>query len=177
MTRALDPEIAEVLAPVLGQLATMEPPPPGDVAARRELVGGLMATFMATLPDAPPVDVQDDTCVGHGGATVPLRVYRPTSATGGLVLYVHGGGMILGSVELYDPLLRFLAGSSGSTLVAVDYRLAPEHPHPTPVEDAYAALVWAAENATSIGCEPGRLGVAGDSAGGGNRRRCRAPGP
>jgi acetyl esterase/lipase len=75
--------------------------------------------------------------------------------------------MILGSIDHYEPLLRLLVARSGVALLAVDYRLAPEHPHPAPVEDCYAALRWLSEHADDLSCDGSRLAVIGDSAGGG----------
>ena len=75
--------------------------------------------------------------------------------------------MILGSVDLYDQLIRSVVAESGVPALAVDYRLAPEHPHPVPVEDCYAGLVWLAGHAADLGVDPARIAVMGDSAGGG----------
>jgi len=83
------------------------------------------------------------------------------------VLYLHGGGMIVGSVPIFDgPVSRYVA-RTGVPMLSLEYRLAPEHPHPTPVEDAYAGLVWLAGHAAELGIDPGRIAVMGDSAGGG----------
>jgi acetyl esterase/lipase len=155
------------MAPMLTAMAEVTPPPVGDVETRRDAVEGLLANFMATLPSDGDVDVSSHVATASDGAELPLRLYRTNRSDGGLVLYLHGGGMILGSVPLYDPLLRHLSSRSGTAMLAVDYRLAPEHPHPTPVEDCYAALRWAAEHAEELGFDPARLAVAGDSAGGG----------
>jgi acetyl esterase/lipase len=164
----LDPEVAQALVPVFEQLGGVTLPPVGDYLTRRQLIEGLMGAVIGGLPAAGKVDVSAFTAAAPDGADVPLRLYAAAAARGGaLVLYIHGGGMIMGSVELYDPVLRFLASSSGVALLAVDYRVAPEHPHPVPVEDCYAALRWAAEHADELGFDPSRLAVAGDSAGGG----------
>ena len=97
----------------------------------------------------------------------PAGTARPSGGSGAAVLYLHGGGMIVGSVPIFDgPVARYVA-RSGVSMLSVEYRLAPEHPHPTPVEDAYAGLVWLAENAERLGVDPDRLAVMGDSAGGG----------
>jgi acetyl esterase/lipase len=83
------------------------------------------------------------------------------------VLYLHGGGMIVGSVAIFDgPVSRYVA-RTGVPMLSLEYRLAPEHPHPAPVEDAYAGLVWLAGRAAELGIDPGRIAVMGDSAGGG----------
>jgi len=90
---------------------------------------------------------------------VPGRVYEPMGARGGALVWLHGGGWVIGSLESHDPLCRALASRSGSTVVAVDYRLAPEHPHPAALEDAWTATTWAVR-------EYGAVAVGGDSAGG-----------
>lgn len=97
---------------------------------------------------------------------IPLRIYTPKAAgPHGIVVYCHGGGYVLGDIAAYDKVCRQLCEDSGAVVVSVGYRLAPEHPLPAAVDDAWAALVWAAEHARSLGADPARLAVAGDSAG------------
>jgi acetyl esterase len=116
--------------------------------------------------DAPVASVQDRTAPGPAG-DIPLRVYTPGGAGPfGLCVYFHGGGFTIGSIETHDPVTRRLAHESGAVVVSVDYRLAPEHPFPAAVDDAWAAVQWIAAHAEELGCVPGRLAVAGDSAGG-----------
>lgn len=93
-----------------------------------------------------------------------LRLYRPRAPIGGVVLFVHGGGFVHCGLESHDAICCRLARRSGSVVVAVDYRLAPEHPFPAATEDVYAALLWVADNARRLGSR--RIVVAGDSAGG-----------
>ena len=125
-----------------------------------ETVEGSRARYerVATMLSGPPEPVGRvyDT-VAHGG--VPVRVYEPEGATGTLV-YLHGGGWVLGSLDSHDGLCRALANRSGARLVAAEYRLAPEHPFPAAVEDASAALAW------TVQTYPGPIAVGGDSAGG-----------
>jgi acetyl esterase len=90
---------------------------------------------------------------------VPGRVYEPVGARAGALVWLHGGGWVIGSLESHDPLCRALAAWSGSTVVAVDYRLAPEHPHPAALEDAWTATTWAVREFDAVA-------VGGDSAGG-----------
>ncbi len=168
MAWTIDPEVGQALAPLAAAMAGMAPPPAGDVETRRTAVQGLLGQFFAALPAVEDVTVAEHHADAADGARVPMRLYtKAGGAGGGLVVYLHGGGMIMGSVELYDPLVRFLVSGSGVSVLAVDYRLAPEHPHPTPVEDCYAAVQWAAKHAAELGYDPARIAVAGDSAGGG----------
>jgi acetyl esterase len=96
---------------------------------------------------------------------VPVRAYRPEDATGALVFF-HGGGWTLGTLDSVDPVCRALAARSDRLVVSVDYRLAPENPFPAAVDDAVAALEWTARNAGRLGGDADWLGVAGTSAGG-----------
>jgi len=97
---------------------------------------------------------------------LPVRIYRPAGeGPFPTIVYFHGGGYILGGLDSHDLLCRQLAGEADSVVVSVDYRLAPEHPFPAAVEDAYAATEWAARNADALASD-GSLAVAGDSAGG-----------
>ncbi|WP_159943205.1 MULTISPECIES: alpha/beta hydrolase [unclassified Nocardiopsis] len=107
---------------------------------------------------------------GHDGAEVPLLLWRPTAPTApaGVLYWIHGGGMIMGTHRGPElPDLLETARELGLALVSVDYRLAPEHPHPAPVEDCYAGLAWVVKNAADLGLDPGRVVVGGASAGGG----------
>ena len=99
---------------------------------------------------------------------VPATAYRPIDAAGPLplVVYFHGGGFVLGDTAAYDAQSRCLAVRGRCVVLFVDYRLAPEHPFPAALDDARAAVVWAAANAAELGADAGRLAVAGDSAGG-----------
>ena len=98
---------------------------------------------------------------------VPARLYRPSAAADlGLLVYFHGGGWVIGDLDGHDDVCRRLANASGHAVLSVDYRLAPEHPFPAPLEDAVVATRWAHDNAASLGCRADRLAVAGDSAGG-----------
>jgi acetyl esterase/lipase len=170
MTLALDPEVAAVLAAIAEQSGPMPAPPPvGDVDARRTTLNAMLEHFNnVAQPIASDVDITDHDITSADGATVNARWYRSLSnPSGAAVLYLHGGGMIVGSVPIFDgPVSRYVA-RTGVSMLSVDYRLAPEHPHPTPVEDAYAGLVWLTAHATELGVDPNRIAVMGDSAGGG----------
>ncbi len=98
----------------------------------------------------------------------PGRLYVPRDAppVGPLLVFLHGGGWVVGSLESHDPACRFLAERAGVRVLAVDYRLAPEHPFPAAYDDAVAAHRWTVEHAAELGADPARLAVGGDSAGG-----------
>ena len=104
------------------------------------------------------------------GGEPPLRARHYTQAEPGdphpLLVYYHGGGFTYGDLETHDGVCRILCRHAGAHVLAVDYRLAPEHPFPAAVEDARAALRWAFANAGALGADPTRVGVGGDSAGG-----------
>lgn len=98
---------------------------------------------------------------------VPVRLYRPSETSGlGLLVYYHGGGWVIGSLDTHDDVCRKLANAMGHAVLSVDYRLAPEHPFPAPVDDCVHALRWAHANAARLDIDPTRLAVGGDSAGG-----------
>ena len=112
--------------------------------------------------------VQELEAPGPLGA-IPLRLYRPLPATTQplpVLVYFHGGGWVIGDLDTHDTLCRELANASGCALVAVDYRLGPEHRFPAATEDAVAATRWVHANAASLGLDATRLAVGGDSAGG-----------
>jgi acetyl esterase len=110
--------------------------------------------------------VSDRTIPGPAGK-IPVRIYTP-QGTGPfpVVLFFHGGGWVLGSINTHDEVPRSICHRSGSVVVSVDYRLAPEHKFPAALDDCYAALVWASEHAAEIDGDGKRIALAGDSAGG-----------
>jgi acetyl esterase len=99
-------------------------------------------------------------------ADLPARLYTPVEQTSALLVFFHGGGWTWGDLETHDATCRFLAERAGVQVLSVDYRLAPEHPFPAGYDDALAAYEWVVDNATSLGADPSRLAVGGDSAGG-----------
>ncbi len=119
-------------------------------------------TLNATMPSPDGVDVEDLTA-----GDIPVRVYRVSKDKGQPVLvYFHGGGWVIGDLETHDGPCRQLALAADCTVVAIDYRLAPEHPFPASIDDCYRATQWVADNADSLGIDADKLSVAGDSAGG-----------
>jgi len=113
----------------------------------------------------PVATVRDLTIPGPAG-DIGARLYRQAPAPSALLVYFHGGGWVLGDLEVSDAACRFLAVNAGLAVLSVDYRLAPEHPFPAAVDDAVAAFRYAVENAAELGADPAAIGVAGESAGG-----------
>jgi acetyl esterase len=137
------------------------------VEARAESRRG--ATMLNGSRPLPMSRIEDRTIPGEAGP-IPVRHYVPAGQAPAepapLLVYYHGGGWCIGDLETHDGICRFLAAASGASVLAVDYRLAPEHPFPAAVEDAWTAFAWAAANAASLGADPARIAVGGDSAGG-----------
>ncbi|MGE0298784.1 alpha/beta hydrolase [Pseudonocardia sp.] len=139
-----------------------------DIVARRATVDQMLAAM--EVPENPNVLKEDRTVPGpDGDPDVAVRVYRPRDASGPLagVYFVHGGGMILGTIAGEDPVATMLCDALGAVVVSVEYRLAPENPHPAPVEDCYAGLLWMTKNVDELGIDPDRIALYGGSAGGG----------
>ena len=119
------------------------------------------------VPKAALARVEDLRIPARDGHALPARLYAPTTDAGlPLLLYTHGGGFTIGSIATHDILCRELARLAGCMVVSLDYRLAPEHRFPTASNDAWDALAWLAVNAQTLGADPARLAVGGDSAGG-----------
>lgn len=118
-------------------------------------------------PDMPSMAAIEEWTVPGPAGPIPLRLYRPTTEPCPPVLvYLHGGGLVMGTNHSFEPLARELANASGAVVVAVEYRLAPEAPPPAQFDDAYVATEWVAAQADTLGLDAGRLAVVGDSAGG-----------
>src|SRR5688572_29708610 len=111
------------------------------------------------------IELHEIRDVDAGG--VSARLYRPSGDEDlGLLVYFHGGGWVVGDLETHDSTCRALAADSGHAVLAVDYRLAPEHPFPAAFDDAVSTTAWADGHAGELGCDPARLAIGGDSAGG-----------
>jgi acetyl esterase len=147
---------------------TFKPDPDSDLELTLPI--NLLYPISMTLP-AEEVGKAEDVAIPADGRSIPARVYWPESAALGdtrlpVIVYCHGGGFVTGSVEIFDALTRSLSNATSAVVVSVDYRLAPAHPYPAAVDDAYAALQWVAENAAKLEADSEKLFVGGDSAGG-----------
>lgn len=156
--------LAPAARTLLDQLQTVESPPIWELPIEQTRA----AYGQFTLADTPmPVDAVEDRTIPGPAGELPVRIYSPeTPAPRPLIVYFHGGGFVICSIDTHDGTCRRLANATGATVVSVEYRLAPEHPFPAPADDCYAAAVWAHEHAAELGGDAARLVVAGDSAGG-----------
>jgi len=142
-------------------------PERGWKEVREEAELGL-AMLNQVSPPVPDVSTTDYEMVRDDGARVGLRWYvRDDTDSASAVIYLHGGGMICGSIDLYGPLVAGYVSATGVPMLAVDYRVAPESPHPIPVEDCFAGLSWLHDHAQELALDPDRIAVLGDSGGGG----------
>jgi acetyl esterase len=148
------------------------PPPDVDLSdvelARRAFARHFRELSAQAAAAAPPAAREDTSVLSlSDGHRVPIRIYRPRGASSGRgLLYLHSGAFVLGDLDIEDARCCSLAGGANCTVVSVDYRLAPEHLFPAPLEDCRSALHWLLEHAEDLGVDPGRLGIAGCSAGG-----------
>ncbi|MGI5133064.1 alpha/beta hydrolase [Pseudonocardia sp. CA-107938] len=153
----LDPACRDVL----GILAASGAPPLDELPLPEARAAYDQLAAFAGAP-APVASTED---VSAGG--VPARLYRPEGeGPHPVLIFLHGGGWVLGSAAGYDTVARGLCAGAGAIVVSVDYRLAPEHPFPAAVDDVRTAALWVRATAASLGGDPARLAVAGDSAGG-----------
>jgi acetyl esterase len=157
---ALDP-IFEAL------LQQMQPPDISRMSAA-EARAAMHPLFAAVAAKDVAIGKTEMVAIPGSAGAIPARVYTPVAAGATLpaVLFFHGGGFVLGDLDTYDGLCRTLANESGTRLISVDYRLAPEHPFPAAVDDCLAALKWTEANASALGIDANAIAVAGDSAGG-----------
>ena len=155
----IDPQLVTALAAM----------PPFELRADTlNAIRGPMAAMRVPAPPAPETTVEERFVPGPDGTSVRVLVYAPTTRprTGGL-LWLHGGGMVMGAPDVYDVQSRYLAQTAGCVVVAVQYRLAPEDPYPAGLEDCYAALRWVHAAAEELHIPRERIAVGGESGGGG----------
>jgi acetyl esterase len=157
----LDPQ-AQALLDMMAQSGL---PQPWDLPTAAEARAQLAATRVPVEPH-PVARVENRSIAGPGG-DLPVRIYWPSEETGlPVIVFFHGGGWVICDLDTHDQTARRLALDVGAIVVSVDYRLAPEHKFPSAADDCYAATAWAAEQAASLGGDPQRIAIAGDSAGG-----------
>ena len=157
----LHPQIQKVLEAMARlDLKPIEAMTPAEARAQMEM----MAASRRAEP-LPTKRIENRTIPGPTGE-IPVRIYWPNAA-GKLpaIAYYHGGGHVIGSLDSHDLIARNLCGGAEAVVVSIDYRMGPEHRFPAAVEDSFAGLQWVHANAASLGADPERLGVHGDSAG------------
>lgn len=165
--RTPDPQAVWILD--LVKASERDPYPKMGVEAARRMFDEVVV--LLDLPRAELPVVEDHTLPGPDGADLPVRLYRPAALDPDApplpaLLYIHGGGWTIGSLNAYDRLCRHIAAAAGIAVVSLDYRLAPEHPFPAAVDDAIAAWAALPGVAARFGIDPERLSIGGDSAGG-----------
>lgn len=162
----LHPDVEQMLATLEAGFPDVTEHAPADLRA-------LIASRRAPLERQPDMRAVEDLAIDGPGGELPLRVYTPhvsgdAARDGALdvIVFAHGGGFVFCDLDSHDEFCRSMAEALSVVVVAVDYRLAPEHPAPAAMEDVYAAVCWAADWAADHGGDPARIAVAGDSAGG-----------
>jgi len=161
--RNYDPELAPLLAVLPGS---------DDLSSLQKVQESraLLESFF-TSTDRPDVMKENRHVPGPKGAPeVAVRIYRPEGSDSEVlpcVFEIHGGGFLMGSIAMMEDWCQNVAAELGAAVVSVDYRLAPEHPFPAGLDDCYAALSWTASHADALRIDPGRIAIAGQSAGGG----------
>jgi acetyl esterase len=151
----MDPEL-EAFIPSFPHADLSDP-----VSARENL-----ARLSAAAPAPHVADMEIEDRIVAADPDVPVRIYRPRAAQGAIV-WLHGGGFVMGDLETEHPWAVRIAAGSGAMLISVGYRRAPEHRFPAALDDAYAALNWTAEHAAELGIDPERIAIGGHAAGAG----------
>ncbi|SAL39416.1 esterase/lipase [Caballeronia sordidicola] len=162
----LNPAIAQVLE----LIAKARRPPFHTLTAEAARASYERSALIIDIAPAPMFDIQELTIPTRDGASIRARLFHPVepawTSPAPTLVYFHGGGFVVGSIDTHAALCRRLAADSGCAVVSVDYRLAPEHKFPSAVHDAFDALEWLHEQAASLGLDSTRFAVGGDSAGG-----------
>jgi len=151
------------------QLLARQGQPPIEKSTVAEARSNYDSFMLQMGGSAAPIGEMIDRTIEGPGGRMRVRLYRPAATVARLlpaILFFHGGGWVMGSLEGYDLICRYFCARTGCTLVAIDYRLAPEHKFPAAIDDAVAAFRWLAAEAVGLGIDPARIVIAGDSAGG-----------
>jgi acetyl esterase len=164
-TLASDVHALVRLAEMAGTKSYTNGLPPEQARAQNRL-GAKASSHFPPIPMGRVEGLQIPSPAGPIGARLYVPAHLPGGTAPPLLLYLHGGGFVVGDLDTHDDPCRFLALHAGVAVLSVDYRLAPEHPFPAAVEDAWAAYSWALANAAELGADPSRIAVGGDSAGG-----------
>jgi acetyl esterase/lipase len=162
----LDPELRAVVQ----KLPTDRPLDLSDIPRARAKMKKMVTALLADMPPVEGVTAQDRFVPGYQrDPEVRVRVYRANHQSSKLpgLYWIHGGGYVMGDIDQDDRLMKQFVNRIGCVAVSVDYRVAPEHPFPAPVEDCYAGLKWLFANADQLGIDPSRVAIAGASGGGG----------
>jgi len=167
LMECLDPELKGPIKMIINQtpLMTFE-----DLPAARAASKMMIAAMKKQWPALKGVKTEDRSIPGPKGApNIAVRIYRPEKRSAKLpaLLWIHGGGYMLGEIDQEDLIANQLTLAANCVTVSAGYRLAPEHPYPAPLEDCYAALKWLATHADEIGVDRSRIAIGGASAGGG----------
>jgi len=167
LAECLDPELKGPIKTMLSQMPLMSF---DDLPAARAASKKMIAAMKMQWPTLRGVKTADRSIAGPKGAPkIDVRIYRPEKRSAKLpaLLWIHGGGYMLGEIDQEDLTANQFTLSANCVTVSVGYRLAPEHPYPVPLEDCYAALKWLAAHADEIGADRSRIAIGGASAGGG----------
>jgi acetyl esterase len=160
------PELTTPMRSVLERMHRAPYPPihtlPADEAKKSYEAG----SGVLDLPKAELARVEDFTIPARNGYAIASRLYAPTAGALPLLVYFHGGGFVIGNIETHDVLCRELSRLAGCAVISVDYRLAPEFKFPVAFDDAWDSVRWIVQNGKTLGVDPTRLALGGDSAGG-----------
>ncbi|WP_413665298.1 alpha/beta hydrolase [Microbulbifer sp. CNSA002] len=168
MSFSLDPDFSSALGKFGDLLDTLAEAPIGDVNTRRK--NGAVVTQALFQGRSFPSDVsfRDFTLKSSDQEEIQLRWYqKENSKPGSAILYIHGGGLICHDISRYDLVIAKYVAASGVPFLSVNYRKAPEFPYPIPIDDCYRAFVWLVQHSQELSIDPTRIGIMGDSAGGG----------
>lgn len=170
MVLGYDPDFYSHAKDLLATIAAAPVPAVHDVETRRNNIDAFFGAMARATPSLPDIEYTPYFFPSYDGAEISIHrfVKKGTPAVPGpAVVDIHGGGMIAGTMAMFKPSLEQRVSATGVQILSVDYRLAPEHPFPAPIEDCYAALLWVHEHAAELNVDPTRIAVGGASAGGG----------